>query len=113
MEIKNYCEVKPEKVNDHGASGATIRWVITEKEGAANFAMRVFEIDPEGMTPFHNHPWEHEIFVFGGNGKVVLKEKEIACKKGDAIFIPPGEDHRFKNNSSEKLELICLIPIQK
>ena len=113
MGIRNYREVTPEKVNESGASGATIRWVIAEKEGAKNFAMRVFELEPQGMTPYHNHPWEHEVFILEGKGSVVLKEKEAACKKGDVIFVSPLEDHQFKNTSSEKMELICVIPIQK
>ena len=113
MDIKSYREVIREKVNEPGAKGASIRWVISEKEGAENFAMRVFEIEPQGMTPFHKHPWEHGVFVLDGEGVVVSEDKESLCQKGDVIFIPPLEDHQFKNTSSEKMELICVIPIQK
>ena len=113
VEIRSYRDAKPEKVGDPGAKGATIRWVISEREGAKNFAMRVFEIEPQGTTPYHNHPWEHEIFILEGKGNVVLKEKEIVCQKGDVIFIPPLEEHCFKNTSSGKMELICVVPIQK
>ena len=63
MIIRDYQEVKAEPVTDAGAEKANVRWVIAEKDGAKNFFMRVFKIEPGGYTPLHHHPWEHEMFV--------------------------------------------------
>lgn len=112
MKLQNYKEIEASQVEE-GASGVKIRVVISEKDGAENFIMRVFEIEPEGYTPFHEHPWEHEVFVLRGKGVVISENKEKIIKEGDVIFIPSNEKHQFKNNQDNILEIICLIPSQQ
>lgn len=113
MKILDYREVKAEPVTDEGANGTTIRWLISQKENAPNFAMRLFEIEPGGNTPLHQHPWEHELFVLEGEGAVWSDGKEVAVKPGTAVFVPPNERHSFKNTGKETLKFLCMIPIEK
>jgi quercetin dioxygenase-like cupin family protein len=113
MKITNFKEIEAKEVKEPGAQGVTIRWLITQKDGAPNFAMRLFEVTPGGFTPYHNHSWEHEVFILEGRGTVVTEEKKFPLNKGDAVFVPPEEKHQFKNDSEEKLTFICLIPIEK
>ena len=93
-----------------GCKGVSIRWLITKDLGAPNFAMRMFEVEPEGHTPLHDHEWEHEVFVLGGEGIVVGNEGEQKIKHGDVIFMPSKETHQFRNAGTEKLRFLCLIP---
>jgi quercetin dioxygenase-like cupin family protein len=113
MKMVHYREVPPDPVGEEGASRITVRWVITDKDGADNFSMRVFEVEPGGCSPYHKHPWEHEVFILEGRGSLVQGGKEVPCSKGDVIFIPPGEEHQLKNPSEETMEFICLIPNPK
>ncbi|MBI4734395.1 MAG: cupin domain-containing protein, partial [Rubrobacteridae bacterium] len=83
------------------------------KEGAENFALRVFKVEPGGNTPLHTHDWEHEVFVLKGSGSAYSEGEFVPMNAGDAIFIPPNELHQFKNTSDDILEFICLIPIDK
>ena len=46
MKLKHYTEVELEDVTMEGAEGAKIRWLISEKDGAPNFATRLFEVAP-------------------------------------------------------------------
>ena len=48
MYVKDYREVPSEP---GGADGLTIRWVINASQGATNFAMRVFELEPGKSHP--------------------------------------------------------------
>jgi len=113
MKLVRYREVPPDPVGEEGASGITVRWVITEKDGAENFSMRVFGVEPGGYSPYHKHPWEHEVFVLEGEGTLIQGEKNVPFSKGDVIFIPPNEEHQLRNPSREPLEFICLIPNPK
>jgi len=113
MKLVHYREVPPDPVGEEGASGVTVRWVITENDGADNFSMRVFGIEPGGYSPYHTHPWEHEVFILEGKGTLVQGEKDVPFSKGDVIFIPAGEGHQLRNPSKEPLEFICLIPNPK
>jgi quercetin dioxygenase-like cupin family protein len=81
--------------------------------GAHNFAMRVFEVEPEGYTPLHKHPWEHEVFVLEGTGQLFDGEKTTLFTAGDVVFVPPNERHQFKNEGKTLLKFICLIPCNK
>lgn len=108
----NYKEVVAEEVKEEGAKRAKIRWLITEKEGAKNFCMRLFEIEEGGFTPWHKHDWEHEVFILEGKGKIITEKGEEELKPGDFLFVPPMEYHQFKNDSKEKLVFLCMIPIK-
>ncbi len=94
-----------------GAVSARMRMLIGPTDGAANFHMRHFEIEPGGCTPHHRHDFEHEILVFRGEGTARTENGNRPVKTGDVIYVPPNEMHQFcNNNSSESLEFICLIP---
>jgi len=112
MKILHYQDVKA-KDADEGASKLTVRWLITKEIGAENFAMRLFEMEPRGYSPFHNHPWEHEVFVLEGEGLVVGEGSEREFRAGNIIFIPPNEKHQFKNNGEKTVKFLCLVPFHE
>ena len=93
-----------------GAQGARIRMLVTQDDGACNFCMRHFEIAPGGYTPHHEHEWEHEVFILAGEGEVVSGETPHPFQPGDAIMMPGGEEHQFRNTGSVPVRLLCLIP---
>lgn len=113
MKHIHYTEVELEEPSEEGIKDTKVRWLISKKDGAKNFAMRIFEIQPGGHTPLHQHDWEHEVFVLEGNGVAKDREKQESFKQGDIFFIPPMEWHQFVNTGKEILKFICLIPYKK
>lgn len=109
MKISNYQDVEAKEA-DEGASRLKVRWLITKEMGAPNFAMRLFEMEPNGYSPLHSHPWEHEVFILEGEGHVVGGAEEKKFKPGDFIFVPPNEKHQFKNTGKKPLKFLCLVP---
>ena len=110
MIVKNYRQVTPEPALE--SPGVTVRWVISEKDGAPNFAMRVFEVETGAASPFHTHPWEHEAFILAGKGHLRTEDGETPFREGDAIFVAPEEKHQFVNDGDATLRFICVIPLQ-
>ena len=110
MIVKKSLEVDASEVHEEGARGTTIRWLISDKDGAPTFSMRLFEVEPGGHTPLHSHPWEHEVYVIKGQAIVVGGDEEKRITQGDVVFIPPNEVHQFSNPSGEKVCFLCLIP---
>ena len=102
-------EAKP--VDAEGAKGATMRELLTSREGVPTFVMRLFEIEPEGSTPFHEHPWEHEVFILEGQAQVVGEQGANDLVPGDAILVFPGEKHQFVNAGQTVIRMLCLIPL--
>ena len=109
MKIIPSMSVEPEKAE--GVDGVTIRWVIDKNTGAPNFAMRIFDIQPGSNTPLHRHDWEHEIYVLEGEGAAVAEDGEHPVRTGDAVFVPGGDLHSFRNTSGGLLRVMCLIPL--
>ena len=102
MKVSNYLETEPTEE----VPGALKREVITEKDGAPNFAMRVIEVKPGGSSPSHSHPWEHEVFVLSGQGVVEGEQGESEIKKESVVYIAPDEKHCFVNNGNEPLRFV-------
>ncbi|MEA1884519.1 MAG: cupin domain-containing protein [Thermotogota bacterium] len=104
-------DIDPEIINTQEIKGVRKRVVIGENEGAQNFILRVFTVSVGGHSPKHNHPWEHEVFVLRGEGKVLLGEDLINISEGHAVFVPENLGHQFLNTSKNKeFEFICVIP---
>lgn len=95
-----------------GAAGVSMRLLVSRDDGAPTFSMRMFEVEPGGHTPLHQHNYEHEIIILSGKGQLVTSEsgESRPLAAGDAIFVPANELHRFHNDSSDKLQFVCMIP---
>jgi len=113
MKHVHYTEVELETPSEEGVKDVKVRWMISKKDGADNFAMRLFEIQPHGHTPLHQHDWEHEVFVLQGDGLMQTKTSKESFKKGDVFFIPSMEWHQFVNAGDDVLKIICIIPYKE
>lgn len=109
MIVKHYTDVPSAPVTE--APGISIRWLISRPEGAPNFAMRLFELQPGASSPHHHHGEEHEVFILAGEGHVEGKGGLRPVKAGDFVFVPPDEMHQFNNTGQDILRFICLIPL--
>ena len=107
MKIQNYREVTDIKA----APGVRMRIVAGPDEGAANFVMRLFEIQPGGGTPHHTHTWEHEMFVIEGQGVLKSGNTENPLEKGDAVMVLADEQHGILNTGKDILLVICVVPL--
>jgi len=110
MSVKHYEQVPATDVEMQGSRGCRVRWLVGEPQGAPNFAMRQFEVEPGGHTPRHFHDYEHEIFVLEGSGTVLEGDEEHPLRAGDVVFVRPGEVHQFRNTGAAPLKFLCLIP---
>ena len=89
MKIMNYRDIESQKFDAEGmVKGVTGRVAIGKQDGAKNFCMRVFEIEPGGFSPRHSHEWEHEIFFHQGKGQVYSNGDWLAAQAGTTVFIP-------------------------
>ena len=113
MKHIHYTDVKLEEPAERGVKDAKLRWLISKKDGAEHFAMRLFEIQPGGYTPLHQHDWEHEVFILEGSGITRDKNKEEPFNQGDVFFVPSMEWHQFVNTDKETLKFLCLIPYKE
>ena len=105
MKVKAMETIEQNPVEMEGATGVRMRMLIGPAEGAANFHMRQFEVQPGGA-----HDYEHEVLILGGTGVAVGAQGEQAVKAGDVVWVPANEKHQFRNTGGDALKFICLIP---
>lgn len=110
MLVKKSDAVVTHPVQDEGAEKARMAVLIGPEEGAPNFVMRLFELDAGGYTPYHNHPWEHLVFVLKGSGKLRGENAELDLTAGASVFVKPGEQHQFAADEIKPLTFLCSIP---
>ena len=109
MIVRNYREVKAEPVVEE--PGVAVHWLVSELGEAPNFALRLYELEPETRTATHTHYWEQDVFVVSGTGAVVGEEGEIPLSAGDVVYVPPGEQHQFVNTGHKVFRFLVVLPI--
>jgi quercetin dioxygenase-like cupin family protein len=108
MQIRNFHDVPATPY----AGGIEKRVMLGPKQGAPTFVMRIFDLPAGASSPWHQHDWEHEVFVLTGQGLAVSKDGETAVAHGDAILVPPNEMHAFKNSGKDVFRFMCLVPLR-
>jgi len=96
MKHINYQDEMPEAITVDGAKGIKLRTVIGKKDGAPNFDMRIISFEPGGLSPSHSHDYEHEIYIFKGQGSVEIDGKKYQVKPGDVVYVPANAAHHFQ-----------------
>lgn len=108
MQAFHYTAVPSEPAE--GREGVAIRWAIGQNVNAPNFILRVIEIQPEASTAYHQHPWEHEVFILEGQATVRGANGEVLAGPGTCVYVAPNEWHQFLNAGKGLLRFICVIP---
>jgi quercetin dioxygenase-like cupin family protein len=113
MIVKKIKDVPAVPVAMEGAQDVSVRVLFGPKDNAPTFALRQFEIAPGGCTPFHNHPFEHEVVVMQGHINLVREYDETPIAVGDVVLVPPDEKHQFRNASAaESAKMLCIVPVE-
>ena len=80
-----------------GVSKVSETWLIGKKEGAQNFAMRYYQLEPGGSSRKEQHPYDHGILILQGRGEVLIDQDFSSFERGDIIYIPPDALHQLSN----------------
>ena len=111
--VKRLSEIVQEGVGEEGAKNVAIQWLIDQKAGAENFAMRRFTIKKDGNTPLHSHGWEHEVYVLSGKGTIRLGDEVFVLEKDMFSYVPPSIVHQLKNASDNDFTFLCITQLKK
>lgn len=111
MLIRRADEMPGQAMEMEGVKEVTMRLMVGRSDGAPNFAMRHFTVEPGGHTPRHSHNYEHEVFIVEGSGEVENDGTNHAVKAGDVLFVKPNVLHQFVNTGAAPLKFLCLVPV--
>ncbi|MCJ2540170.1 MAG: cupin domain-containing protein [Candidatus Thermoplasmatota archaeon] len=99
-----------EDVEMEGAKDITIQWLLKKDHGVPNFEMRRFTIKKGGHTPYHQHDFEHEIYVMSGQGAMKFEGEDHPLHPEDVIYVPANDWHQFRNSGDSDFVFMCLVP---
>lgn len=112
MLLRSPDQVDAQVIQMPGAHGVTMWLMVGRDDGAPNFAMRLFEVEPGGETPRHSHNYEHEVLIVAGTAQVydAQQDAERSASAGDTLYIPANQTHQFRNTSTQPLKFMCMVP---
>lgn len=84
--------------------------LLDDSDGAPNFAMRRFVLEPDASVPEHTNEVEHEQYVLEGEYAVGIDGEEHVVSPGDSLLIPAGVAHSYRNDGDERGAFICVVP---
>jgi len=84
--------------------------LVGEEHGAPNLAIRRFTLAPGGTVPKHTNEIEHEQYVLEGEYVVGIDDTEYTVSAGDALHIPAGVVHWYRNDGDEQGAFLCAVP---
>ena len=92
------------------ANGASMKALVSPKEGWEGYVMRVLELEEDGYSPKHNHPWPHINYMLEGEGILFVDGEEHKVKKGSYAYVAANKLHQFKNTGKDVFKFICIVP---
>jgi quercetin dioxygenase-like cupin family protein len=106
--VRDAEDVEVEPVD--AAEGLSKAVLIGEEHGAPNLAIREFTLAPGAEVPRHTNEIEHEQYVLAGEYVVGVAGEEHEVSAGDALHIPAGAVHWYRNESDEVGSFVCAVP---
>ncbi|MFB6146248.1 MAG: cupin domain-containing protein [Halobacteriaceae archaeon] len=106
--VRRAGEVSYETVS--AADGLHRGVLLGEADGTPNLSIRRFVLDPGATVPEHTNAVEHEQYVLAGEYVVGIGDTEYTVTAGDAVHVPAGAVHWYRNESDEPGAFLCAVP---
>lgn len=110
MIVGNINDLIAKEINANEAKNAKMKVLVSAEQGWEDYVMRVIEVDAEGYTPKHSHPWPHINYIIEGNGELMIEGKFNSIGAGSYAYVPENHLHQFKNVGTKPFKFICIVP---
>ena len=108
--IGKLSETVKKKITSPEAKDASIQVLVSPNEGWDSHVMRVLEVEKDGYTPKHQHPWPHINYIIEGQGELMIDGVVQPVEAGSYAFVPSNTLHQFRNVGSSTFKFICIVP---
>ncbi len=102
--------IKSEKYGGNELVGVVKHVLIGREDGAPNFVIRYFRIEPGGHSRLERHPHDHGVVILHGKAKVQLNDEFLELGPLDVVYVGGNDLHQFSTIGEEALGFICVIP---
>ena len=96
----------------HGGDGVIRMRRFFEGKSSLGVNFHVWELDPGVSEGNHihedDHNYEETYYFLSGEGVMWIDGEDVPVSAGDAVLVPPGVDHGFRNTGGDPLRLVLL-----
>lgn len=110
MIVSHEKEVMAAIIDSPEVQGAGMKVLIGQDQGWTDHVMRIIELEPDGYSPKHSHPWPHINYMVEGSGVLMIEGENHPVTQGSYAFVPANADHQFKNTGKAPFRFICIVP---
>ena len=97
----------------HDGDGAIKKKRFFQGKGSLGVNFHIWELDPGASEGNHIHEgddnYEETYYFMQGRGVMWIDGEDVPVSAGDAVLVPPGVDHGFRNTGDEPLRLVLLF----
>lgn len=108
--IGNVKDLVAKEVKHPLADKASMKVLVSPKEGWESHVMRVVTVEESGYTPKHNHPWPHINYMIEGEGELFIDGVATKVSAGSYAYVPSDALHQFRNVGKGIFKFICIVP---
>jgi quercetin dioxygenase-like cupin family protein len=112
MIVAHENEIFATAINHPQVKNAGMKVLVGPPQGWSDHVMRIVELDADGYSPAHAHPWPHINYMLEGRGTLLVDGREYPVEAGSYAYVPADCHHQFKNSGTGKFRFICIVPKQ-
>jgi len=106
--VRHSAELTGKRVS--AADGLRKEVLFDGANGADDVALRRFTLAAGAEVPRHTNDIEHVQYVVSGEYVVGIGDTEHTVRAGDAVHVPTGTVHWYRNESDETGVFLCAVP---
>ncbi|MGD9910592.1 MAG: cupin domain-containing protein [Candidatus Izemoplasmatales bacterium] len=110
MPVGKISELNFKEIKSSEAKDARIAVMVGKDEGWDGYVMRTIEVEKDGYTPKHSHPWPHINYIIEGKGSLLIDGVLNPVEAGSYAYVPGNKIHQFKNEGTTPFKFICIVP---
>lgn len=110
MVVGNVKDLNKIEVKHPSAQNASMKVMVSPQEGWNGYVMRHVEVEENGFTPKHKHPWPHINYMIEGEGELLINGKINKVTAGSYAYVPGDSLHQFRNAGKGVFKFICIVP---
>jgi quercetin dioxygenase-like cupin family protein len=107
---RSWDDVEPAAYDHPELAGVERHDLIAGGDGAPNYHVRYFHVEPGKRTAREHHPHDHGVVIQRGRARVTLGDDVHEVGPGDVVYVSGDELHCFEAIGDEPLGFICVIP---
>lgn len=110
MIIGNTMDTEKIVINSPEVKEASMKVLVSPKEGWESHVMREMTVGVGGHTPKHQHNWPHINYVVEGEGTLLIEDTLHPLSPGSYAFVPENTLHQFTNTGTSTFKFLCIVP---